>query len=87
MLKWCTVEEGFPADLKDPQMHYYEGYCNLPSSVLFWWLNSLFTMGYDNVLEIKDLGNLNKTHTVHHNGGRFAKVLAEEQVSFILFFF
>ncbi|XP_030838922.1 ATP-binding cassette sub-family C member 9 isoform X2 [Strongylocentrotus purpuratus] len=79
VLKWCTVEEGFPADLKDPQMHYYEGYCNLPSSVLFWWLNSLFTMGYDNALEIKDLGNLNKTHTVHHNGGRFAKVLAEEQ--------
>ncbi|XP_063952974.1 ATP-binding cassette sub-family C member 9-like [Lytechinus pictus] len=79
ILKWCTIEEGFPADLKDPKMNYYEGYCNLPSSVFFWWLNSLFKMGYDSILEIKDLGNLNKTHTVHYNGGRFAKVLAEEQ--------
>ncbi|XP_071490287.1 ATP-binding cassette sub-family C member 9-like [Diadema antillarum] len=60
-------------------MRFYEGYTNVPSGIFYWWLNALFRTGYDHHLELSDLGSLTETHTVRYNGGKFTRVLAEEQ--------
>ncbi|XP_070573726.1 ATP-binding cassette sub-family C member 9-like [Ptychodera flava] len=76
---WCYTELGIPRDLKNRDMHYYHRYVNLPSRILFWWLNWLFTKGYKSHLEMADLGDLSEEHSTSYHYELLRKAYEKEK--------
>ncbi|XP_072027512.1 ATP-binding cassette sub-family C member 9-like [Amphiura filiformis] len=77
--KSFCAEKPFPTELKNENMRYLQSYSNMMSGVFFWWMNWLFTKGYKEPLELKDLGDLSKVHTTLYQRNKFTKVLREER--------
>lgn len=75
-------------------MRFFQGYTNLLSTTVFWWMNWIFRLGYSRALELEDLGSLSKVHTTKYNRDKFEEALGIELVKvfkfivlcFVLFF-
>ncbi|XP_071477089.1 ATP-binding cassette sub-family C member 9-like [Diadema antillarum] len=76
---FSPIGEKLPADLRNPDMHYYDDYSSLPSNMLLMWMDPLYIQGYKNPIELKDLGDLPKRHRTRHISRRFLKFLKQEQ--------
>ncbi|XP_072027511.1 ATP-binding cassette sub-family C member 9-like isoform X2 [Amphiura filiformis] len=77
--KSFCAEKPFPNELKNENMRYLQNYSNMMSGVFFWWMNWLFTKGYKEPLELKDLGDLSNVHTTLHQRNKFTRALREER--------
>ena len=58
-------------------MHYY---VSLFSSLAFWWVNWLLSLGFKKHLELSDLGVVPQRHEAKFNHERFRKAFLEETV-------
>lgn len=78
----CSNPRPFPEDLKKSNMNYLQGYTNLLSTAVFWWMNWVFNKGYKDALELSDLGTLSHNHTARFHRNLFEKALAVEEVRY-----
>ncbi|KAJ8047636.1 ATP-binding cassette sub-family C member 9 [Holothuria leucospilota] len=69
----------FPEDLKKDNMRYLQGYTNLLSTAIFWWMNWIFKKGYKEALEITDLGVLSRVHSARYHRDNFERALKKEE--------
>ncbi|XP_071815996.1 ATP-binding cassette sub-family C member 9-like isoform X3 [Apostichopus japonicus] len=75
---WGYEPETFPEDLEKEGMRFLQGYTNLLSTAIFWWMNWLFSLGYKRALELDDLGSLSKVHTTKYNRDKFEEAVGIE---------
>ncbi|XP_030855893.1 ATP-binding cassette sub-family C member 8-like [Strongylocentrotus purpuratus] len=52
-----------PDDTKKENMNFFHDYEPLPSSLTYWWMDWLFTLGYRKPIEPSDLGSIPDKHT------------------------
>ncbi|XP_033647324.1 ATP-binding cassette sub-family C member 9-like [Asterias rubens] len=68
----------FPNDLKRLDMRYMQYYVSLFSSLVYWWLNSVLSLGFKKHLELSDLGVVPEQHEAEYNHERFRKAFIQE---------
>lgn len=62
-------------------MTYMQYYVSLFSSLMYWWLNSVLSLGFKKHLELSDLGVVPEQHEAEYNHERFRKAFIQESVS------
>ncbi|XP_041459432.1 ATP-binding cassette sub-family C member 9-like isoform X1 [Lytechinus variegatus] len=61
------------------RMFYRENYSNLPSQLLFWWLNFLFSIGFKRPINYERLGTIPVNHTIEYIYKRFKMIYDDEK--------
>ena len=69
-----------PDDTKKENMNFLQDYAPLPSSLTYWWMDWLFTLGYRKPIEPSDLGSIPDKHTADAIHAIFKKNYLKEKV-------
>lgn len=69
-----------PDDTKKENMSFLQDYAPLPSSLTYWWMDWLFTLGYRKPIEPSDLGSIPDKHTADAIHAIFKKNYLKEKV-------
>ncbi|XP_054751628.2 ATP-binding cassette sub-family C member 9-like isoform X1 [Lytechinus pictus] len=75
----CVDFQSPPADTKKENMNFFHDYAALPSSLTYWWMDWLFTLGYRKPIEPSDLGSIPDKHTSDAIHARFKKNYLKEK--------
>ncbi|XP_071805798.1 ATP-binding cassette sub-family C member 9-like [Asterias amurensis] len=67
-----------PADLSNSKMKFMNYNVNLASYLTYWWVNWLFTIGYNKAIDQDDLGDIPNRHSARHNHKKFKEAFELE---------